>query len=87
MKINGAVLLVFLRKNGGEIELSEWKMEANIVNDTGTAVHTSITRGIYSDHSYCRKAAKTELNGKVRWLRTLRELKTYSANTTVLYFY
>jgi hypothetical protein len=52
----------FEKKSGGEIGISEWKMEATITNGTGTAVHTSMTRSPYGDHSFCRTSAKTELD-------------------------
>lgn len=51
----------FERKSGREITRSEWRMEANIKNDTGTAIHSSITESIYGDHSFCKTVAKTEL--------------------------
>ena len=52
----------FEKKSGGEIDLSDWRMEATITNDTGTAVHTYKFRNKLGDESYCRAMAKTELD-------------------------
>jgi hypothetical protein len=51
----------FEKKSGGEIAFYEWRMEATITNDTGTAVHTMKFSNTQGDNSYCRTAGKTEL--------------------------
>ena len=52
----------FEKKTGGEIAISEWKMEATIVNNKGTAIHSmKLKSTIHGDVIDCRSEAETEV--------------------------
>src|SRR6185503_5646421 len=55
--------VTFLEKQTGkEIVISEWKMEAKIVNNKGTAVHSFHFKSVDGSITDCKNEEQTELS-------------------------